>query len=104
MLDHSVGIYAEAGLPLRRRFEAGPDMHPTRIEPGKERLLLIVRTVDEVERRLEELLVHRFHALFVERPVFLTFLLPPLPEPWFSPGGLSRGRITPQHPARTEAQ
>ena len=63
VLDHAVGIDAEPGLALRLGLEAGPDVHAGRIEPDEERLLVLVRAVDEVERGVEELLVDRLHAL-----------------------------------------
>ena len=39
VLDHAVGIGAQAGLALRLRLEMGEDVHPGRIEPDEERLL-----------------------------------------------------------------
>src|SRR5207253_2779362 len=39
MLDHPVGIDAEAGLALAFRLQAGPDVHAGRVPPQEERLV-----------------------------------------------------------------
>src|SRR5437899_12670265 len=92
MLDHAVGIDAETGFPLRLGFETGPDMHAARIEPREERFLLLVRAVDEVERRLQKLLVHRLHAFLGQRAGVFAALLAPLAEPRIFPSGLGDRR------------
>ena len=63
VLDHAVGIDAEAGLALGLLLEMGPDVHPAGVEPHEERLAVAVGAVDEVERGGEEFLVHGLHAL-----------------------------------------
>ena len=62
MLQHTVRIKAESGLPLRLRLEPGPDVHAGRIEPGEERFLVAVCAIDKVERGAEEFFVHGLHA------------------------------------------
>ena len=100
VFDHAVRIDAEPGDALRFRLQPRPDVHPAGVEPDEERLLRIVRPVDEAEGRRKELLVHCLHALLVERPRVLAVLLAPLPEAgvlaW---NGLGR-RGAAHHPAR----
>jgi hypothetical protein len=104
MLHHAVGIDSETRLAIRLWFEACPDVHTARIEPSKERLLVPVGAVDEVERRVKKLLVHRFHALLVERAGVLAVLLAPFAEAGIFPRGLRRGRHASEHPAGTELE
>src|SRR4029079_12703567 len=102
VLHHAVGIDAKASLFLRLRLEAGPDMHAARIEPGEEGLLLLVGAIDEVQRGVEKLLIHRLHALLVERAGILAILLTPFAEARVLPGCFSGGGNAPHHAARTE--
>ena len=51
MLHHAVRIDAEAGLALRLRLEARPDVHAARVEPDEERLLVPAGAVDEVDAK-----------------------------------------------------
>src|SRR5208337_5146346 len=104
MLHHAVGINTKTGFPLRLGLEPGPNMHTRRIEPREERLLLIVRAVDEVEGCAEKLLVHGFHALFVERSRVHAALPAPLAKARVFTLRLRRGGGTSQDAARTEAQ
>src|SRR5262249_25302687 len=53
----------------------GEDMHPSRVEPTEERLVVLVRLVDELQGAIEEFLVHGFHRLGVERTGILHLLL-----------------------------
>ena len=55
-------------------------MHPRRVPPDEERLLALVRLVDEVERPGEELLVDRLHPLPGQRAGVLDLLLADRPE------------------------
>jgi hypothetical protein len=104
VLDHPVGIDAEAGHVLRLGLQPGPDVHPAWIEPGEERLARGVRPVDEVERRRQELLVDSLHALLVEGASVLAVLRAPGPEPRVLAGRVGVRRGAAHHPARTEAQ
>src|SRR5262249_14829446 len=62
------------------RLEMRPDVHASRVEPDKERLLVAIGAVDEIDRRLEEFRVDRLHALARERPGVLAFLFAPRTE------------------------
>src|SRR5438874_4872611 len=104
MLDHAVRVEAETGLSLGLRLEAGPDVHPARVEPREERLLLLVRAVDEVERRLQKLLVHRLHALFGERAGDFAVLLAPFAKPRILPVRFGYGCGASEDAPRTNAQ
>src|SRR6202043_514384 len=104
VLHHAVRIYAEPGLSLRLGLEPGPDMHAARIEPDEERLLVPVRTADEVDRGPEELLVDRLHALLGERAGVLAFLLAPRPEARVVARRVGRGRDALENAARPEAR
>ena len=55
VLDHAVGIDAESGLPLGLLFQVREDVHPRRVPPDEERLVVLDRLVDELERAVEEL-------------------------------------------------
>ncbi len=61
-----------------------------------------MRPVDEVERGAEELLVHRLHALDVERAGVLAGLLAPVPEARVAAGRDLAGGLAAHHPARPE--
>src|ERR1700742_4661933 len=80
MLDHAVWVDAKAGLALRFSLEAGPDVHPARIEPHEERLFVAIGAIDETHRRIEKFFVDRLHALLGERPGVLASLLAPCAE------------------------
>src|SRR5450755_1405455 len=104
MLHHAIGIDAKTRLSVRLGLETGPDVHAARIEPGKERLLVPVRAVDKIEGGIEEFLIHRLHALLVERPGVLTVLLPHPPEPWVFARIVNSCRRASENATRTEAQ
>ena len=103
MFHHPVRIDAEPGLSLRLGLEASPDVHAAGIEPREEGLLLLVRTVDKVERGLQKLVVDGFHAFLGERASVVATLLAPLPEPRIFAGGLGDRRSASQHAARAKA-
>ena len=102
VLDHAVGVDAEAGHALRRGLQPGPDVHAAGVEPGEERLVRFVRPVDEVEGGAEELLVDRLHARDVERAGVLAVLLAPRAEAGILAGRDLGGRCAAHHPARPE--
>ena len=104
VLHHAVRVDAQPSLALRLWSEAGPDVHAGRVEPGEERLLVSVGAVDEVERRCQELLIHRLHALLGKRAGVGAALSAPLAETRIFARGLGEGGRAPQDAARTEAQ
>src|SRR5258708_4173125 len=103
MLRHAIGIEAEACYALRLRFQMRIDVHPSRVEPDEERLLRIMRAVDEIERGAEELFVHRLHALLRQWVRVLAFLLAPRPKARVVAGSLRVGGDAFHHAARAEA-
>jgi hypothetical protein len=79
-------------------------MHAAGIEPREEGLLLLVRTVDKVERGLQKLVVDGFHAFLGERASVIAALLPPLAEPRILPGVSAMVAVhlrTPRGPKRS---
>ena len=90
MLDHPIGIDAEAGDAPAFRLQPRPDMHPRRVEPGEEGPVGPMRAVDEVQRASQEFLIHRFHPLHGQRAGILDAL------------GAVRVRPGLQHAARRE--
>ena len=50
-------------------------MHPRRVEPEEERLAVALGLVDELEREVEDLVVHGLHPLGIERAGVLDLLL-----------------------------
>ena len=79
-------------------------MHAAWIEPSKERLLVPIGAVDEVERRVKKLLVHRFHALLVEWAGVLAVLLAPFAEAGIFPRGLGGACGAPHYTTRTKLE
>jgi hypothetical protein len=75
VLDHAVGVDAQAGLALGLLLEVRPDVHAGGVPPQEERLALALRVGHEAHGLAGELLVHRLHALDVERPGQLDLLL-----------------------------
>src|ERR1700730_1903453 len=104
VLDHAVRIDAETGLALGRGLETGPDVHAGRAEPHEKRLIVPGPAVDEVSGGLEELLVRRLHALFVERAGVRAALLAPLAESRVLAGSGGGGRRASAHATRADAQ
>src|SRR5262245_48954018 len=98
MLDHAVRIDAEPCPPLGFGFEMRPDMHAGWVEPDEERFAVPMRTIDEVERRFQEFLVDRLHALFSERASVFAFLFTPGAEAWIITRRVGRGRKAFQDP------
>src|SRR5260370_6772372 len=102
MLDHAVGIDAEAGLAIGCGLEVREDVHAGGVPPDEERLAVLVRLVDEVQRALGDFLVHRFHALPYERAGIFALLLAPLAKPHIYGGIVLIRRETVEYAARTE--
>ena len=75
VLDHPVGVDPEAGLALRAPLQVREDVHPRRVPPEEERLLGLVRLVDEAERPLGDLVVDRLHPLLGQRPGVLDLVV-----------------------------
>src|SRR6516225_9428203 len=102
MLDHAVRIDPEPGLAPGFRLEMGPDVHPGRVEPDKEWLLVPDGAVDEVVRGADELRIDYFHALTGKRSGVLAFLLAPGAEARIVAWRVGGGGDTFEHPARPE--
>src|SRR5262245_50706830 len=102
MLGHPVWIDAEACPSLGFRFEMGPDMHAAWIEPDEERLLVPMRTINEINRSFEEFLVDRLHPLLGQRARVFAFLLAPGAEAWIITDRIGRCGKTFKDPARPE--
>ena len=76
VLDHAVRIHAQAGLALRLLLQVREDVHPGRIPPAEEGLVVGHRLVDELQAGVEELFVDRLHALDGQRARVLDLLRP----------------------------
>ena len=74
VLHHAVGIEAQPRLSLRLLLQVGEDVHAGRVPPAEERLAVRVGLLDELQARVEELLVHRLHALDRQRSGVLDLL------------------------------
>ncbi len=74
VLHHAVGIDAQTGLALRLLLQVRPDVHPGRVPPAEEWLAVAVGLLDELEARVEELLVDRLHPLGRQRTGVLDLL------------------------------
>src|SRR5512137_99860 len=55
--------------------EVRDDVHARRVEPAEERLAVRLGLVDELQGEIADFVVHRFHALGIERAGVLDFLL-----------------------------
>ena len=71
----------------------GNDVHPRRVEPNEERLVVSLRLVDECECLLKDFVVHRLHPLRKERAGVLDPLLAD-----FAPAGLHRRIVAIRRP------
>ncbi len=63
----------------------GDDVHACGVEPDEERLVVLLRLVDEGEGGLQNLVIDRFHPLRIKRPGVPDPLLADL-----APAGLHR--------------
>ena len=77
-------------------------MHPGRVVPDEERLVGLVRLVDEAFRGGQELAVDRLHPLGGERAGVLALLLAPGAEARVLAGLVEGGGVAVQHAARAE--
>jgi hypothetical protein len=66
------------GLVAPTLGEPRPDVHARRVVPEEERLLLRVRTVDEIERAGEEIILNSLHPLSRQR-AWIPFGAPGIP-------------------------
>ena len=76
VLDHAVGIHAQAGLALGLLLQVRPDVHAGGVPPAEEGLVGLVLALDEVERARRDLLVHGLHALLGQRAGVFDLLRP----------------------------
>src|SRR5215467_1761933 len=67
VLDHAIGVEADAGTTLGRRLQMRPDVHPRGVEPDEEGLARLRGLVHEDGLRGEDLLVDGRHAGAGER-------------------------------------
>src|SRR5215469_10037276 len=88
MLDHSIRVDPQASLASRFRLQVGPDVHAGWIEPDEEGLLVVVGTVNEVDRRSNEFFIDSFLTLLGQWSGVLAFLLAP-----GAPAGIVARRI-----------
>ncbi len=86
VLDHAVGVNAEAGLALALWLEVRPDVHAGGVPPDEERLAVLVRLVHEVQRALGDLFVDRLHALLGQRAGVLARSACPTAKAWVGGG------------------
>ena len=90
VLDHAVGIDAEAGHALGLGLQVGEDVHAGGVPPQEERLAVGLRLVHEGERLGGDLLVDGLHPLAGQRAGVLDLL------------AAVDQRRRPDHPARAE--
>ena len=78
-LGHAGFFFRPAVLRVAHRLVLGrkmrDDMHARRIEPDEERLVVGLGLVHELEGKIADLVVHRFHPLRIERAGVLDPLL-----------------------------
>ena len=67
VLDHAVGVDAQAGLALRFILQVREDMHAGGVPPQEERLVGFLRFLQIFQREGGDFLVDGLHALDVER-------------------------------------
>ena len=87
-------------LVLRR--QVSDDVHSSRVEPQKERLVVRLGLVDEGERLVANLVVDRFHPLRIERAGVLDLLLADLAPARHFGRVILVGRPTVNHVARPD--
>ena len=63
VLHQAISVEAVAGLAIPFRRQACPHMHARGVKPDKERLVVLVRLVDEFYCGIGKFLVDGFHAL-----------------------------------------
>ena len=73
MLDHAVGVNAEARLAVGFFLQVGEDVHAGRVPPEKEGFVVLGRPFHEVEGLGVDLLVDGLHALAGQRAGVLDF-------------------------------
>ena len=78
-LGHAGFFFRPAILRVAHRFifrgEMRDDVHARRVEPDEERLAVLLGLVHEIDGEVANLVVHRFHALGIERAGVLDPLL-----------------------------
>ena len=103
VLDHAVGLDSKPGLALGFLFQMGEDVHAGRVEPDEERLSRLRIFVHETHCRVEELLVHGFHALQGQVAGVFALLLAHLAESRIHGGIVLVGSEAVEYATRTEA-
>ena len=78
-LGHAGFLFRPAVLRVAHRLilrrEMRDDVHAGRVEPDEERLVVLLGLVHEVDGEVADLVVHRLHALGIERAGVLDLLL-----------------------------
>ena len=78
-LGHAGFLFRPAILRVAHRFifrrEMRHDVHARRVEPDEERLVVVLGLVHEIEGKVADFVVHRFHPLGIERAGILDPLL-----------------------------
>src|SRR5262249_42741643 len=80
--------------------QMGHDVHARGIEPDEEWLTVRFRLVDEVHAVRKNLIIHRLHALWIERPVVFDSLPADFAPAWMNAGIVLVARPAVQHVAR----
>jgi len=62
MLEHAVCVKIQARFTIPTGRNVGNVMHPGGVKPRKEGPCSLVLALHEIKGRVEELLVHSFHA------------------------------------------
>ena len=80
----------------------GDDVHPRRVEPDEERLLVGARLVDKLKREVEDFVVDRLHPLGPEFAGILDLLFADLAPPRLFGRIVDVGRPRVDHIARAD--
>jgi hypothetical protein len=67
VLNHPVGVEAQTGLSQIFLLHVGEVMHPSCVEPAKERFVRLGRAVEEVLGKTKHLFIDRFHTFLGQR-------------------------------------
>lgn len=70
VLNHPVAILVLAGNALNLIFDVRTKLHPRSVPPDIERLILFMRSFDEIYGCGERFFIHRFHTKLGQRPIF----------------------------------
>ena len=94
--------FFELRIALILRREVRDDVHARRVEPDEERLVVRLGLVHELEREIENFVVHRLHPLRIERAGVLDLLLADLAPARHHGRVIRVGRPAVNHVARAD--